>query len=84
MSRLLEESDRLQHTEYRKTLEAFFKNNQNISDTAAQLHIHRNTAIYRLGKIEELLEVNLDDYRVRLQLELVVLKNSIANASADL
>lgn len=81
---LIETSDRLNHTDYRHTLEAFFRNNQNISDTAEFLHIHRNTAIYRLGKIEELLGLDLDDYRIRLQLELAVLKKFTEDTEAEL
>jgi sugar diacid utilization regulator len=81
---ILEQSDKLQHTEYRHTLEAFFKNNQNISDTAETLHIHRNTAIYRLRKIERLLGLNVDDYRIRLQLELTILKKTMADPALKL
>lgn len=32
----------------------FFKNNLNITETAAALFIHRNTLIYRLGKLESI------------------------------
>jgi carbohydrate diacid regulator len=38
---------------YADTLETFFKNNQNIQQTAEDLFIHRNTLIYRLSKIEK-------------------------------
>ncbi|MGE5630447.1 MAG: PucR family transcriptional regulator [Caulobacteraceae bacterium] len=33
------------------TIEEFFKNNLNLTDTAAKLYIHRNTLLYRLDKI---------------------------------
>ena len=33
------------------TIEEFFRNNLNITDTAAKLYIHRNTLLYRLDKI---------------------------------
>lgn len=36
-----------------ETLEAFFACNLNIGEAAKQLFIHRNTLIYRLGKIKE-------------------------------
>ena len=80
----LRASDASLKTEYCRTLETFFKKNQNISDTAAALHIHRNTAIYRLARIRELLGLDFDDYRVRLQLELVILKKSIASHADSL
>lgn len=38
---------------YADTLEAFFKNNLNIQQTADDLYLHRNTLIYRLSKIEK-------------------------------
>ncbi|MEH7334614.1 sugar diacid recognition domain-containing protein [Neobacillus drentensis] len=38
---------------YADTLEAFFKNNLNIQQTADDLYIHRNTLIYQLSKIEK-------------------------------
>ncbi|MDN3017936.1 sugar diacid recognition domain-containing protein [Paenibacillus sp. BSR1-1] len=38
---------------YADTLEAFFKNNLNIQQTAEDLYLHRNTLIYRLSKIEQ-------------------------------
>lgn len=35
-----------------KTIEELFKNNLNLTDTAAKLYIHRNTLLYRLEKIQ--------------------------------
>ncbi|HYF75451.1 MAG TPA: helix-turn-helix domain-containing protein [Candidatus Nitrosocosmicus sp.] len=35
------------------TIEEFFKNNLNLTDTAAKLYIHRNTLLYRLDKIHK-------------------------------
>jgi hypothetical protein len=36
-----------------KTIEEFFKNDLNLTDTAAKLYIHRNTLLYRLEKIQK-------------------------------
>ena len=36
------------------TVYKFFENNLNISETARQLYIHRNTLVYRLEKIQKL------------------------------
>jgi len=41
-----------------KTMSVFLKKNMSLTETAKELHIHRNTLIYRLGKIKE--EVGLD------------------------
>ena len=36
------------------TINRFFGNNLNISETARQLYIHRNTLVYRLERIEKI------------------------------
>lgn len=41
---------------------------RNISLTAKRVHMHRNSIIYRLQKIQDLLEINMDDPDVRLRL----------------
>lgn len=38
--------------ETRNTVDAFFENNLNVSETARQLFIHRNTLVYRLEKLK--------------------------------
>lgn len=40
-------------TELRETLETFFRLNLNVSETARQLFLHRNTLIYRLDKLKQ-------------------------------
>ena len=35
------------------TISKFFENNLNVSETARQLYIHRNTLVYRLEKIQK-------------------------------
>jgi len=37
----------------------YFLNGKNISAAADALHVHRNTLIYRLGKIEEILDIDI-------------------------
>jgi carbohydrate diacid regulator len=44
------------------TLMAFIENNQNINQTAAALHIHRNTLHYRLERLKT--EVGLDPHQL--------------------
>lgn len=52
---------------------------RNISVTAKLLHMHRNSVIYRLNKIQEILSMNLNDPDVRLRLmisyKIIELKN---------
>jgi DNA-binding PucR family transcriptional regulator len=45
-----------------ETLLAYFMNGFNNAKTAETLFIHRNSLVYRLRKIEELLEMEITDY----------------------
>lgn len=65
---LLEAYDRTNSTEFLNTLECYTRNLYHASDTAKQLHIHRNTLLYRLQKIEEIGAFSLKDYDTVLHL----------------
>ena len=54
------------------TLEAFFQCNGNLSETARAMHLHRNSLLYRLGRIEELLGTSLEDSELRLSLQIAL------------
>lgn len=41
------------------TINKFFENNLNISETARQLYVHRNTLVYRLERIERTLGLDI-------------------------
>ena len=41
------------------TIQKFFDNNLNISETARQLYVHRNTLVYRLERLEKLLGLDI-------------------------
>ncbi|MCR4960102.1 MAG: helix-turn-helix domain-containing protein [Lachnospiraceae bacterium] len=45
-----------------RIIDKFFENNLNVSQTAEQLYMHRNTIMYRLGKIEEMTGLNLRNF----------------------
>ena len=45
--------DILTDEEAMSTINKFFENNLNISETARQLYVHRNTLVYRLERIEK-------------------------------
>jgi purine catabolism regulator len=55
-----------------QTLAAYLATNGSPTDAADRLHLHRNTVLYRLGRIEELLQVDLRDADVRLALHLAL------------
>lgn len=41
------------------TIQKFFENNLNISETARQLYVHRNTLVYRLERLEKLIGLDI-------------------------
>ena len=63
-------------TEMLQTIEAFFAENCNVSDTAKRLYIHRNTLLYRLDKFKQ--ETGMDvrdfDHAVLVRLALLLYK----------
>jgi sugar diacid utilization regulator/GAF domain-containing protein len=65
-------SDARTGAQYVHTLAAFLRADRHLKPAAAALHLHVNTLRYRLGRIERLLGVDLDDVEARFQLELAV------------
>ncbi|TMD23843.1 MAG: hypothetical protein E6I99_04940 [Chloroflexi bacterium] len=55
-----------------QTLGAYLATNGSPTDAADRLHLHRNTVLYRLGRLEDLLQVDLRDAEVRLALHLAL------------
>jgi purine catabolism regulator len=55
-----------------ETLEGFFRCNGNLSETARAMHLHRNSLLYRLSRIEELLGRSLEDAELRLSLQIAL------------
>ena len=41
------------------TIQKFFENNLNISETARQLYVHRNTLVYRLERLERVIGLDI-------------------------
>lgn len=62
-----------------ETLEAFFACNGNLSEAARQLHLHRNSLIYRLNRARELLGHDMDDPELRLSLQLAIKGRRVLN-----
>lgn len=58
--RRLQEDDLIHHTEYLHTLDVWLHTGGNIKETAARLHVHRNTIAYRLDHIRTS-RLDLDD-----------------------
>ena len=41
-----------------------------VTETGQKLHMHRNSVIYRISRIETMIGLDLDDYRTRLALQM--------------
>lgn len=56
------------------TINTFLDNNLNVSETARQLYVHRNTLLYRLEKLEKLtgLDIRVFDDALTLKMALMV------------
>lgn len=86
-------------TDFCKVLHAYLKNDRNVSATAAELYIHRNTMMYKLKRMEEIMGDSLDDSMVRERLlfsfrvieylqkcrheDILILKPNLPEPSAD-
>lgn len=44
------------------TIQKFFENNLNVSETSRQLYVHRNTLVYRLDKIQKITALDLRNF----------------------
>jgi purine catabolism regulator len=63
------EADQKGRTPLLETLEAYLRRGS-VKEAAAALRLHRHTVLYRLDKVRELLDVDLDEPRARLRLQL--------------
>lgn len=64
----LDNYDRMNHTSYTSCLYEFLIHERSLTHTAEALHIHRNTLIYRLNRIKEILNHDLEDSDYRFSL----------------
>lgn len=55
------------------TIKTFFQNNLNLSETARQLYIHRNTLVYRFEKLEKKFGLDLRIFEDALTFQLAML-----------
>ncbi len=66
----LKDTDEADESDYYNTLEAYCKHAYDRKKTSEALHIHRNTLLYRLKRIEELFQVNLENPELLLDLSI--------------
>lgn len=64
--------DHAHSTSFMITLENYFAYNRNVSEAAKAMFIHRNTFIYRIDKIKEILQTELKDSEELLLIQLAL------------
>ncbi len=64
----LQEYDQKHSSYFLETLKCYITSLCSTQETIQKLHIHRNSLLYRINKIEELTGISLDDYHTRLHL----------------
>ena len=66
-------NQRLFNEEMIYTIDMFFKKDLNLSDTARQLYIHRNTLVYRLDKVQRQTGLDLRHFDDAVTFKLMML-----------
>lgn len=74
---VLEKHDQNNGSDYLEFLKVYLNSNCNINDTADKLFIHRNTVVYKIKKINELLDCDLSELEVRVKLFLAIMLQNI-------
>ena len=64
--------DQTHNSNYLETLECYFRNNFNATETASRLKVHRTTFLYRLKKIEEISGIDFTDSEKNLHFQLSI------------
>src|ERR1051326_6040210 len=79
----LETSDATRRSEFVRTLDAFLRAGGNHMRAASEVSVHRNTLIYRLERIQELLGgLDLEDPEIRLNFQLALKIRAALGGSA--
>jgi PucR family transcriptional regulator, purine catabolism regulatory protein len=73
--------DRKNDGEMVRTLEAYFACLGSPTDAAERLHVHRNTLLYRLNRVQEIGGFDLNDSETRLALHLALRVREVLQAS---
>ncbi len=78
---LLKRYDEKNNTDLYHTLKIFLELERNVLKTSKMLFIHRSTLFYRLERIQKIADVNLDDAKERLTLQIsfYIMENNSAN-----
>lgn len=63
------------------TIQKFFENDLNVSETSRQLYVHRNTLVYRLDKVQKLtgLDLRIFDHAIVFKIAMMVKRYLVSN-----
>lgn len=64
----LAQHDAAHDSDYMKTLRVFLLSDCNILETAYRMHTHRNTIVYRMRKIKDILNSEIDNSEIKFNL----------------
>ncbi|MBQ2391246.1 MAG: helix-turn-helix domain-containing protein [Clostridia bacterium] len=63
------------------TIQKFFENNLNVSETSRKLFVHRNTLVYRLEKIKKLTGLDLREFEHAIVFKIALMVKKYLSAS---
>lgn len=63
------------------TIQKFFENNLNVSETSRQLYVHRNTLVYRLDKIQKITGLDLREFDQALIFKVAMMVNKYLSSN---
>lgn len=70
--------DEKNHTELYQSLKIYLLCGNNVTTAAKRLHIHRNTLVYRLKQIKEIIDEDMNDYEVSRELLAYIMMRDVA------
>lgn len=62
------------------TINKFFENNLNVSETARKLYVHRNTLVYRLEKVKKITGLDLREFEDAILFKVAVMVKKYLNS----
>ncbi|MBR5120350.1 MAG: helix-turn-helix domain-containing protein, partial [Clostridia bacterium] len=63
-----------------QTIQAFFENNLNVSETSRKLFVHRNTLVYRLDKIRKMTGLDLREFEHAITFKVALMVKKYLNS----
>lgn len=73
----LKEYDEENNTDLLNSLRVYLKNDSNVNLAAKKIHVHSNTMNYRLKRIAEICEIDLNDSSLKTNLYLDLLIHKV-------